>query len=186
MDDAAERFMGKITEITGKTREEITRLYEQSALVKHSEIRALFMDKLLLSYGFANTLAHVIAGTDGASLAEGKDMQTLLDEIYSGKKAPFRPIHDLIMSEIEEFGPFETEPKKGYISLKRKRQFAMIGPKTNTRMEIGINLKDHAGTARLLEQPKGSMCRLIVNVESMDDVDHELIGWIKAGYEQAQ
>ena len=46
-------------------------------------------------------------------------------------------------------------------------------------MEIGINLKEHFGTARLKEQPKGSMCQFIVKIESLDEVDTELISWLQ-------
>lgn len=185
MDKTAEEFLSKISEMTGKTPEEIGLLYKQSRLARHSEVRALFMDELRLSYGFANTLAHVIAKTDGASLAEGKDMQAILDELYSGKKEQLRPIHDSVMRKIDAFGKSEAIPKKGYVSLKRKRQFAMIGPKTNTRVEIGINLKGRSGTARLIGQPGGSMCGFIVKIESLDEVDTELVTWLQEAYEQA-
>lgn len=185
MDKTTEEFLYKITQMTGKTLQEIELLYKNSNLAKHSEIRALFMSELHLSYGFANTLTHVVAKTDGASLAEGREMSALLDDIYSGKKEQLRPLHDLIMSKIENFGDFETLPKKGYFSLKRKRQFAMIGPKTNTRIEIGINLKEQSGTARLVEQPKGSMCKFTVKIESIDEVDHELVSWLHSAFEQS-
>ena len=185
MDKAAEEFLEKMIGMTGKTLEEIELLYQHSKLTRHSEIRALFMDELKLSYGFANTLAHVIAKTDGASMAEGKELPALLDEIYSGNKEQLRPVHDLIMRRIEEFGDFETIPKKGYLSLKRKRQFAMIGPKTNTRIEIGINLKEYSGISRLMEQPKGSMCKYIVKIQSIHEVDTELITWLREAFEQS-
>jgi hypothetical protein len=61
----------------------------------------------------------------------------------------------------------------------------MIGPKTNTRFEVGINAKDLPNSARLLEQPKGSMCNYIVNLTDPKDVDRELVGWIKSAYEGA-
>lgn len=65
----------------------------------------------------------------------------VLDEIYAGPKAALRPIHDRLMADIVKFGEFETLPKKGYVSLRRKKQFAMIGPATNTRVEVGITPK---------------------------------------------
>ena len=90
------------------------------------------------------------------------------------------------MNEINTFGEFEIVPKKGYVSLRRKKQFAMIGPKTNTRFEVGINAKDLKKNARLLEQPKGSMCNYIVNVSDAQEVNSELIGWIKSAFEGAE
>ena len=62
----------------------------------------------------------------------------------------------------------------------------MIGPKTNTRFEVGINAKDLKKNARLLEQPKGSMCNYIVNVSDAQEVNSELIGWIKSAFEGAE
>jgi hypothetical protein len=96
-----------------------------------------------------------------------------------------RPIHEQLMREINKFGEFEVAPKRGYISLRRKKQFVMIGPKTNTRFEVGINAKELKKSARLLEQPKGSMCNYIVNVTDAKEVDSELISWIKSAYEGA-
>jgi hypothetical protein len=61
----------------------------------------------------------------------------------------------------------------------------MIGPKTNSRFEVGINAKDLKKNARLLEQPTGSMCNYIVNLTDAREVDSELIAWIKTAYEGA-
>lgn len=185
MEKTTQDFFDKMLELTGKTYDEINGLYLNSGLEKHGELRSFFMEQLQLSYGFANTLVHLITKSDGASMAVGKEMEVILEEIYSDKKKHLRPIHDAIMAQILEFGEFETLPKKGYLSLKRKSQFAMIGPKTNARMEIGINLKDFTGTDRLLEQPKGSMCKFIVKIEAMEDVDSELIGWLQEAYRQS-
>jgi hypothetical protein len=89
------------------------------------------------------------------------------------------------MKEIETFGELEILPKKGYVSLRRKRQFAMIGPKTNTRFEVGINARDFEKNPRLLEQPKGSMCNYIVNLTDTKEVDAQLIAWLKSAFEGA-
>jgi hypothetical protein len=90
-----------------------------------------------------------------------------------------------LMKHIIDFGEFEIVPKKGYVSLRRKKQFAMIGPKTNTRFEVGINAKDLNKNARLLEQPKGGMCNYIVSLTDAKEVDAELIAWLKSAFEGA-
>ena len=68
------------------------------------------------------------------------------------------------MAAIAKFGQFEIAPKKGYVSLRGKKQFAMIGPATNTRVDVGLNMKDVKGTARLEAQKPGGMCQYKVKV----------------------
>jgi len=62
----------------------------------------------------------------------------------------------------------------------------MIGPKTNSRMEVGINAKDLSTHERLEEQPKGSMCQYIVKLKDLNDIDSKLLSLIKEAYEQSK
>jgi hypothetical protein len=89
------------------------------------------------------------------------------------------------MVEIRQFGDFDIAPKKGYVSLRRKKQFAMIGPASNTRLEVGINSKALAPHSRLIEMPPGGMCNFKVKIVEAAEVDGELIAWIKQAYEAA-
>jgi hypothetical protein len=123
--------------------------------------------------------------SDGTTAAEGKSTTEVLDDIYTGARAGFRPIHEKLIQEINSFGDYEVAPKKGYVSLRRKKQFAMIGPKTNTRFEVGINATGLPKHARLLEQPRGSMCNYVVNLTDVNEVDSELVSWLKSAYEGA-
>jgi len=185
LDKAIQTQLDNIQKKTGMSLKELSSFVKKSGLSKHGEIREMLMAKLGLSHGDANSLVHAIFKSDGTRTAEGKSMDAVLDEIYSGPKAAFRPIHEKLMNEITKFGEFEIAPKKGYVSLRRKKQFAMIGPKTNTRFEMGINAKDFKKNARLLEQPKGSMCNYIVSLTDAEDVDADLVTWIKSAYEGA-
>jgi hypothetical protein len=130
---------------------------------------------------------HYVRQSDGASAAQaaGKDTSGVLDEIYAGAKAHLRPIHERIMSAVDRFGPFAIAPKKGYVSLRRKKQFAMIGPATNTRVEVGLNLKDVKATDRLVAMPAGQMCQYKVKVTDAAEVDQELISWIRRAFDAA-
>jgi hypothetical protein len=185
LDKAVQTQIDNIQKKTGKSLDQLAAIVKKSGLTKHGEIRDMLKQKLGLGHGDANTLVHVVLKSDGTRAAEGKSDDAVLDEIYTGAKAGFRPIHEKLMKEINKFGEFEIAPKKGYVSLRRKKQFAMIGPKTNTRFEVGINAKDFKKNARLLEQPKGSMCNYVVNLTDAKEVDAELIAWIKSAYEGA-
>jgi len=187
LDQAVQTQLNNIQKKTGKTIDELAALVKSSGLTKHGEIREMLKRDLRLGHGDANSLVHAIFHSDGTRAAEAKGLSSdaVLDEIYGGPKAALRPIHEKLMAEIIKFGEFETLPKKNYISLRRKRQFAMLGPTTNTRVEVGLNVKDLAADARLLEQPKGSMCNYIVRVTDTAQVDAQLFAWIKQAYESA-
>jgi hypothetical protein len=61
----------------------------------------------------------------------------------------------------------------------------MIGPATNTRLEVGLNIKELAAAPRLVANPPGSMCNYTVRVTQVEDVDGELIDWIKQAFDNA-
>lgn len=145
------------------------------------------MKELGLGHGDANTLVHGVLKSDSERAAQEKGATTgeVLDEIYSGPKAALRPIHERLMEQIDGFGEFEVAPKKGYVSLRRKKQFAMLGPATNTRFELGLIVKGLPPHTRLLEQPAGGMCNYKVCLTDPVDVDGELLGWIRQAYDIA-
>jgi len=185
LDKAFQTQLDNIQKKTGKSLAELAAIVRTSGLTKHGEIRDYLKRELGLGHGDANSLVHAVLQSDGQRAAEGKSTDAVLDEIYVGAKAGMRPIHEALMEQIVKFGEFETVPKKGYVSLRRKKQFAMLGPKTNTRFEVGINAKDLKKNARLQEQPRGSMCNYIVNMTGAQEVNPELIAWIRAAYESA-
>ena len=186
LDKAAQTQLDNIQKKTGKSLAELAEVIRKSGLTRHGEIRDYLKRELGLGHGDANALVHVALQTDGQRAAKGKSGDQVLDEMYSGAKAHMRPIHEKLMKEISRFGEFEIAPKKGYVSLRRKKQFVMFGPKTNTRFEVGINAKELKKNPRLLEQPRGSMCNYIVNLSDPEEVDSELVAWIKSAYEGAE
>lgn len=61
----------------------------------------------------------------------------------------------------------------------------MIGPATNTRVEVGLNMKGVEVTDCLQQLPAGQMCNCKVKLTGAKEVDAELIAWIKTAYEAA-
>lgn len=187
VEDAIATQLKNIEKKTGKSLAELAVLVKGSGKSKHGEIRDWLKSELGLGHGDANSLVHHVLKSDGASAAAEKGSSTddVVAELYSGPKAALRPIHDRLMAEIAPFGEFEISPKKTYLSLRRKKQFAMIGPATNTRVEVGLNMKGVPGTGRLQELPPKGMCDYKVKVSDAAEVDAELIGWIRQAYEAA-
>lgn len=187
LDKAVATQIANIEKKTGKTLAQLRAAIEKCGKSKHGEIRSWLMESYGLGHGDANTLTHVALKSDGASAAKatGASTDDVLDEIYSGKKEHQRPIHEKLMSAIDGFGEFEIAPKKGYVSLRRKKQFAMLGPKTNDRFELGLNLKDEVKDARVKALPPGGMCQYVVPLTSADEVDAKLIAIVKRAYEAA-
>ncbi len=185
IDKALATQLANIEKRSGKTLAELKALLTASGLAKHGELRDLLKREMGMGHGDANTMVHHALGSHGAAEAAGKSGDEVLDAIYTGPKAAMRPIHQQLMAAIGAFGEFEIAPKKGYLSLRRKKQFATIGPATNTRFEVGLNLKGVTGTERLLGQAPGGMCNYRVKVDSVEQVDAELLGWIRQAFDGA-
>lgn len=186
MDKALATQLANIEKRTNKTLGQLTKIVLGSDLASHGELVAMLKQDLGMGHGDANTLIHHIKRAGGPTGAVARSAGDLLDEIYSGPKAALRPVHDALMTAIGEFGPFEIAPKKGYVSLRGKKQFAMIGPATNSQVEVGLNMKGVKGTARLVEQKPGGMCQYKVRLADASEVDPQLITWIRTAYDSAQ
>nr|MCU0870535.1 DUF4287 domain-containing protein [Burkholderiales bacterium] len=152
---------------TGKSIAELHAALAAAGLAKHAEKRAWLMTQFQLGYGDANTVVHVVGaippeleGADApAAAAAAAPAGDPLEAIYTGPKASLRPLHDAVLAAISKFGPFEIAPKKTYVSLRRARQFAMVGPATREAVEIGLNHKSLPAHARLKALPAGGMCQ---------------------------
>ena len=108
-----------------------------------------------------------------------------MDAIYSGPKASLRKIHERLHAAISKLGPFEVAPKKAYVSLRRKKQFATIGPATRDHVELGLNAKSLPTASRLKALASGGMCQYSVRLSAAGEVDAELLSWVRTAYDAA-
>ena len=177
-----------IEQRTGKTLAQLVKLVKTSGLSKHSEIRDHLKTTLNLGYGDANALTHhALAASDSgtAKAVATASPDDVVAALYTGPKAALRPIHDALMANINTFGEFETSAKKTYLSLRRKKQFAMLGPATNIRVELGLNIKSLPANDRLIQQPAGGMCNYKVKLTDVNEVNAELVKWVRAAFDAA-
>ena len=176
---------------TGRTIAELHAAVAASGAVKHGERRSWLMANLGLGHGDANVVVHFMdrplpdLGVGAAPAAAQPTAGEPLADIYTGAKAGLRPLHDAVMKVVAGLGEHEVAPKKAYLSLRRKKQFAMVGPATKDSIEIGLNAKDLPPHERLKIQPPGGMCQATTRVSSTAEIDANLKGWLKRAYDAA-
>lgn len=176
---------------TGKTIAELHAAVATSGAAKHGERRSWLMEHFKLGYGDANAVALFIGkplpdlGGVAASTTAPAPNGDPLDAIYTGARAALRPLHEAVMLQVRALGAFEETPKKSYISLRRKKQFAMVGPATKESVEIGLNAKGLPTHARLKLLPPGSMCNATTRITNAAEVDTLLQGWLRTAYDAA-
>ena len=183
VDEATQTQIRNIETQTGQSLDELIAAGLATGQTKHKALQAFFTETYGLTYGNANVVA--IFARDRLKGASGEEAN-FVDAQYEGKKAALRPLYDSLIEAITSFGDdVEVSPKRTYVSLRRKKQFAMLGPGTKGRLELGLNMKGVAATERLVAQPAGGMCQYKVFLTKKGEVDRELIGWIKTAFENA-
>ncbi|MFN3195390.1 MAG: DUF4287 domain-containing protein [Chlorobiota bacterium] len=178
-----EKMVQSIEEKTGKPISHWIEVVKKSGIEKHKAIINHLKEEHGFTYGFANLVAHKAKKSDAKSVSETTD---LVEIQYIGKES-LKPIYDKLMKEIEKFGNVEIAPKKTYVSLRGKKQFALIQPSTKTRVDVGINSKELEVNDRLEKSGSfNSMCSHRVRLTDESEVNKELINWIKQAYEEAK
>jgi hypothetical protein len=177
----------------GKSIADLHQAVAASGLTKTGERRSWLMEHFKLGYGDANAVALSMGkplpdlGAEpsaGASPAVASQADPL-DSLYTGAKAHLRPVHEAVMQFVRTLGSHEAAPKKTYVSLRRKKQFAMVGPATRDSVEIGLNLKGLTAHPRLTLLPPGGMCQATLRIGSAAEVDAQLEAWLKQAFDAA-
>jgi len=183
MDQATQTMIENLHKNTGKTLQQWIDLVQKENFPKHGEIIKFLKEHHSLTHGFANLIALKAKGSDAGS-AENQD--DLIRQQYQGKEQ-FQPLYERLITEIQKFGEdIEIAPKKAYVSLRRKKQFAIFQPATKTRFEIGINLKGQEATGKLeANLVTNAMCSHKISLSDLNDLDPEVIQWIKTAYDKA-
>ena len=183
LDKAYATQIANIEKSTGKKLSEWTTILNKSGLSKHGELVNFLKAKHSFTHGNANMLVHT--AKQSHAQAEENDTDWIAEQ-YKGKEE-LKKWYDKIMQEINQFGKdVEISPKKAYVSLRRKKQFAIIQPSTKTRIDIGLNIKGIAPSG--IAEAAGSwnaMCTHRIKLEDEKMLNTALINLIKQGYDQA-
>ena len=147
---------------------------------KHGEVMAFLKSKHGVGHAYANLIARKALEAAAGGPASGAE---LVAAQYAGPRAGLKPIHDALIAAAKKFGgDVDIAPKKTGVSLRRAKQFALIQPATNSRIDLGLQLKGVAIAGRLEKWPN-PMCSHRVRLESPSQVDRELVAWMKRAYD---
>jgi hypothetical protein len=134
-----------------------------------------------LSHAHANHIAKRAAET-----AAPRSSDDPVAHLFAGKAA-LRPLHDRLTERITVFGPdVEFAPKKAKVSVRRRRQFALLQPSTATQMDVGLILQ-RPPAGRL--EPSGSFNAMFthrIKLAVLADIDDQVVAWLKEAYDAAQ
>lgn len=177
LDQATQTQIANIERGTGRSLAEWIQTVRASGLARHGEIVAM----LKRDHGFTHGNANLVALRALDEHGSAQDDDALIMSHYAGKNAVLRPLYDRVIAEVRGFGPdIELAPKKTYVSLRRRKQFAQVGPATGGRLEIGLNLPD-APVGGRLEAASGMVNRR-VRIQTPDEIDAEILSWLREAY----
>ena len=197
VDQAALTMVANLQRNTGRSLGDWVQQTLATGAVKHGEMMKWLKGEQGLTHGYANLIAlsarepALLAKLGQASAATpaaaGAPETDLVEAQYGGDKASLRPIYDALLAAVQGFGDdVEVAPKKAYVSLRRKRQFALVQPSTKTRVDVGVQLKGVPAGARL--EASGSFNAMVshrVRLSTAAEVDAELVGWLRQAYDDA-
>jgi len=179
MEKALQTMIDNMPKKTGKSLEQWTAILKTKNFAKHGEMVKFLKTVHNVTHGFANTIV-TLSKNDTSSDGD------LISNQYKGKEKLF-PIYEKLVTEISKFGnDIINTPKKASVSLIRKRQFALIKPATKNRIDLGLKIKDTPASGRLENSgPFGTMCTHRIQLTSVDDIDVEVLSWIKDAYNKS-
>ena len=182
VDEALRSQVRNIETTYGRPIDQWIELIRASGRTRHGEMVTWLKGEYGLSHGSANRVA-LVAIEAMSPKAQPVDQEQAM---YAGSKTELLPIHRRLMAVVRALGTdIEVAPKKGYLSLRRRKQFAMIKPAAK-HIDLGLILASHEIGARLESAATfNALFTHRVRVQSLDEIDNELREWIAQAYAQA-
>jgi hypothetical protein len=108
------------------------------------------------------------------------------DQLIDGQYADrphLRPILNAIILEALEIGAVVIQARKTYVSLlSPRRTFARVQPTTKNRVDLGLRLEGQKPAGRLQPSTINETMRLQISLSSVEEVDGEVLEWLKQAY----
>ena len=184
----------------GKTMAQWSAIVAASGLTRHQDVVALLKTEHGLPHGAAHRISLTVRqqsapgpanpGPASPGQATPATPEDPVSALYTGRKASLRPVHEALMTAVLALGDdVEVAPRKGYLSLRRGRQFAMIQPSGAGRIDVGLILPATPETQpgpRLESAARfNALFTHRVRVLAGADIDPGLTAWLRLAYQHA-
>ncbi len=174
---------------TGRSLEEWIKLVEKQAPAGEKERRAWLKAKHDLGMNYAGWIAEcsVDKGDHGSPKIYLQEAEEYVEKMYAGPKAGLRPIYDQLLKLGRSLGKdVKVCPCQTIVPFYRKHVFAQIKPTTQTRIDLGLALKDTKVPKRLIDTgglAKKDRITHRIEITSTADIDDEVKRWLKKAYD---
>jgi len=187
-----QKWIAELKQKTGRTLDEWLRLIKKEGPPTEKERR----DWLKTKYGLGTNSAWWLAER---SVGKGEEVgdpdrylkaaEKYVEEMFSGKKEPLRPIYDALLKLGLNIGKeAKACPCQTIVPLYRRHVFAQIKPTTRTRIDFGLALGDTKKTPKRLIDTGGYAKKDRIThrfeITSLKDIDEEVKRWLKVAYDR--
>ena len=159
----------------GRSMDDWVSIIRASHLTKHPDVVTMLKTR----YGLKHGAAHRVSLIARERLGRATPSETVPTGEVKG-------VQDVLFSRIDSLGnDIERAPKKGYVSLRRRKQFAMIKPGKKW-IDLGLILPCVAADDRLVSAAGwNALFTHRIRITRIADLDAAVVAWLKQAYETA-
>jgi len=171
-EDGVQSQLRNIETAYGRSIDELVADVAASGLTKHTEVVAMLKER----YGMAHGAAHRVS-------LVARDRLTGPQSSVPAAPAPVLAAYEAVLGTIAALGDdVERLPRKGYVSLRRRKQFAMVQPGAKW-VNLGLILPGVEPGGRLESAAKwNALFTHRVRIVSVADIDDKIREWLREAY----
>jgi hypothetical protein len=107
-----------------------------------------------------------------------------IDQHFAGKTPEMKAAYDRLIASLNAFGAVKEAPKQTSIHLEKNSGFAGVHPrKSHFNLEFRTDYKIDNPRVTRQQQLSARRFEHTVKIERPDDVDDELLKWLKDAYD---
>jgi hypothetical protein len=180
-------YLDSVKEKTGLSPDDFRALAEERGLLRPGVKAGEVVNWLKADYDLGHGHAMAVYGTIRAVNAPKLTADDVIGKHFAGKRSVWRPTYDKLTGQAQKFGDDVTvQAGNSYISLLRNAKKFAIVKVSAERLDVGIKLKGTQPDGRLTAAGSwNSMVTHRVSLTEPQELDHELLTWLRAAYAAA-